>query len=63
MQPYEAQALSLDTAKAKRKLYFENKWSVQDSILATLDWYKDFYDNHNPVELCLKDINNYINPK
>ncbi len=63
MQPYEAQALSLDTAKAKRKLYFENKWSVQDSILATLNWYKDFYDNHNPVELCLKDINNYINPK
>lgn len=56
---HEAKLLSLDINKAKAKLNWKPVLNLQETIQATVDWYKTYKteDVHN---LCLKQIEDYM---
>lgn len=43
-QPHEANILKLDCSKAKTKLGWTPVWGIKESVKATCDWYRNFYD-------------------
>jgi CDP-glucose 4,6-dehydratase len=59
---HEAGILRLDISKAKSELGWRPKWNSNKTIERTIDWYKN---SLNPKcdypELCMKDINEYMN--
>ncbi len=57
---HEASLLSLNINKAKNKLGWFPKWSNQESIKKTIEWYKEFY--HSKTINTEYDLNNYLNP-
>ncbi|MDR2170976.1 MAG: CDP-glucose 4,6-dehydratase [Planctomycetaceae bacterium] len=56
---HEAVNLILDNAKAKRKLNWKPKWSLEKTIEKTITWYKNYYEK-NQIQT-LKQIEEYIN--
>lgn len=56
---HEAKLLMLDISKAKFKLGWEPRLSIEETIDLTTDWYKE-YRKTNVHELCLKQIENYL---
>ena len=56
---HEDQKLFLNPAKARKELSWKSKYSIDDSIILTMDWYKN-YSKGNVLELCEKQINDYI---
>lgn len=57
-QPYEAGLLRLDCSKALTHLCWKNVWNLENTIAATTNWYRNFYEN-NAISTDL-DIENYI---
>lgn len=57
---HEASILKLDISKSLAELEWSPKWSVNQSIEKTIEWYKN---KHNKIasdyELCIKDIEAY----
>jgi len=43
--PHEAKLLRLDSSKAKARLGWQSKWSAQEAVVKTMEWYKTFYKN------------------
>lgn len=41
-QPHEANLLYLDSTLAKTQLGWKPIWSLQDALIATADWYRNF---------------------
>ncbi len=58
-QPHEANLLKLDSAKAKNKLRWIPKLSLTEAIEMTVDWYKNFKENKDLIELTQKQIEVY----
>lgn len=58
-QPHEANLLKLDSAKAKNKLHWIPKLSLTEAIESTVDWYKNFKENKDLIELTQKQIEVY----
>ncbi|MDQ3324035.1 MAG: CDP-glucose 4,6-dehydratase, partial [Acidobacteriota bacterium] len=58
-QPHEANLLKLDSAKAKNKLHWFPKLSLNEAIEMTVDWYKNFKENKDLIELTQKQIEAY----
>jgi CDP-glucose 4,6-dehydratase len=56
---HEASLLSLNTEKAISDLSFTPKWSLKEAIQNTITWYKKFEKGHQPLSLCISDIENY----
>ena len=56
---HEDKKLFLNPTKARKKLNWNSKYSIDDSIRVTLDWYKN-YSKGNVLELCENQINDYI---
>ncbi len=54
----EAPLLNLDISKTYFELGFKPQYSIKETILHTVNWYKQF-DGSNAFSLCLKDINNF----
>jgi len=44
-QPHEANLLYLDSAKAKTRLGWQPVWTLDDTLTATAEWYRDFFIN------------------
>ncbi len=59
-QPHEAKHLALDIAKARRTLGFSPKWGLEQSIERTINWYKNFLNGEDPLELCHCDLGSYF---
>ncbi|ENQ3108570.1 CDP-glucose 4,6-dehydratase [Bacillus cereus] len=58
---HEATFLNLDISKAKFKLNWEPKWSLQQTLKHTVDWYKS-YHTHSCTRLrnlCVSQIKQY----
>ena len=56
---HEASLLSLNTEKAISDLSFTPKWSLKEAIQNTITWYKKYEKGHQPLSLCISDIENY----
>lgn len=56
---HEAQTLSLDSTKVKLITGWEPKWSFEQTISKTIDWYKARLEGRDPYELCLQNLKSY----
>jgi CDP-glucose 4,6-dehydratase len=62
----ESNTLQLSSTLAKTKLDWKNKWSQEDAVVSTVNWWKSIYENQiSPVDACktnldelLEDLNN-----
>lgn len=43
-QPHEANLLHLDSTKARRKLGWEPVWKLEETLLATAEWYRRYHE-------------------
>jgi CDP-glucose 4,6-dehydratase len=50
----ESISLKLNSTKSRAILGWKDKLDIDSSINLTAKWYRDFYDNKNPLELTLK---------
>ncbi len=58
--PHEAKLLSLDINKAKYRLDWKPLLNAKETVALTVDWYKN-YKTENVLELCQRQIDEYIN--
>lgn len=59
---HEAAYLALDSEKAARLLHWRGAWDFEQSVSATVDWYRKFYAERPKSMLgpCLADIERYM---
>jgi CDP-glucose 4,6-dehydratase len=57
--PHEAGWLALEICKARTVLGVEPRWSLDESVRRTMDWYRRLYDGADARGLCLSDIAAY----
>ena len=55
--------LKLDSTKSRAVLGWEDKLDIDSSINLTAKWYRDFYDNKNPLELTVKQAELFFSHK
>ena len=58
-QLHEASLLKLDISKAKSKLGWAPRWSLETAIDNTIKWYQAFKENENMIEFSIKQIKAY----
>lgn len=58
--PHEAQLLTLDISKARRRLGWQPRLTIDESIRLTVDWYRR-YRTENVYDLCMEQISQYEN--
>ncbi|MDA7464816.1 CDP-glucose 4,6-dehydratase [Candidatus Pelagibacter ubique] len=58
-QPYEANLLKLDISKAKSRLGWAPRWSVETAIDNTISWYQAFKENKDMIEFSVKQIKSF----
>ena len=58
-QPHEASLLKLDISKAKSKLGWAPRWSLNTAIDNTIKWHQAFKENENMMEFSIKQIKAY----
>jgi CDP-glucose 4,6-dehydratase len=56
---HEASLLKLDTSKARQKLGWEPKWSIDTALDKIIDWHKVWIAGGDIREMCLSQINEY----
>lgn len=59
--PHEANTLILDNNKSKKFLKWKPKWNIEESITKIIEWHKKNLNDENINEMCLSQINDYIN--
>lgn len=58
--PHEAKLLTLDISKARRRLGWQPRLTIDESIRLTADWYRR-YRTENVYDLCMEQISYYEN--
>lgn len=61
IKKHEANYLKLDISKAKMKLHWTPKWTTEQSLEATVEWYKAYKDKKSMKEFTYNQINSYQN--
>lgn len=56
IQAHEALSLKLDLSKTQSILKYQAKYTIDDSIKMTVDWYKAFYNKFNMFEFSSKAL-------
>ena len=59
--PHEAKVLSIDSAKARQRLGWAPRLSLEETLAWTVDWYKAFMRGDDVRELTLQQISKYAN--
>lgn len=57
--PYEAAILRLDCTKAKTKLRWKQKWTLEEAIVKTIEWQKALRNGENMHQFTLSQIDDY----
>ena len=57
--PHEANYLKLDISKAKQRLHWTPRWSLDTALTHITDWHQAWLGGQDMRALCLKQINNY----
>lgn len=58
--PHEAKFLTLSSAKAKAELDWQCKWSAEEAIAHTVEWYRAFYEGVDMAAFTQFQINAYV---
>ena len=58
-QPHEATLLKLDISKAKSKLGWFPRWSLETALKNTSDWYEAYKNKESMDDFSIKQINDY----
>ena len=57
----ETKSLSLKSMKAKKKLKWRSKWTQEESVVSTVEWWKSVTKKSlSPSEACMKDISELL---
>jgi CDP-glucose 4,6-dehydratase len=56
---HEAHLLSLDSSKARAQLGWSSQWSLDETLVNTVEWYKGFYRGEDVRAITLKQIQTY----
>jgi CDP-glucose 4,6-dehydratase len=59
--PHEANFLKLDISKAKQRLHWEPRWSLEQALDRTTDWHRAWLQGQDMRSICLQQINQYQN--
>ena len=57
--PHEANFLKLDISKARIRLGWAPRWTLQNALSATIDWHREWLDGKDMVEVSLRQISDY----
>ena len=57
---HEANFLKLDCSKARQELGWSPKWTLNNALDATVEWYQGNLNNDDVLALTIKQINSYI---
>ena len=57
--PYEADYLKLDISKARQRLHWSPRWSIDVAISRVVDWHKAWIDGQDMRAVCMKQISDY----
>jgi CDP-glucose 4,6-dehydratase len=60
-QPHEAANLSLDTAKAMRRLNWRPRWPLDHALGQIVEWHKAWLAGQPARDLCLRQIEDFTN--
>ena len=60
-QPHEANLLQLDISKVMNHLNWQPKFSANEAIELTVNWYKNYLNKQNAFQLIQKDIDSFLN--
>ena len=60
---YESKVLMLDSSKAKKFLSWQGTMSLKQSVKLIFDWHKDYCEKIKPLDICKKQIINYLRNK
>jgi len=58
--PHEANYLKLDISKSISKLGWRPRYKIEESILKTANWYKNWKNNMNAYDLCMQEIDEFF---
>lgn len=61
--PHEAKFLKLDCSKAHNHLFWWPKWDLIEALRKIVDWHKSELAEHNLRDICINQINEYMNTK
>lgn len=59
--PHEASLLSLDSSRARQLLNWHPRWSLEESLMKTVDWHKAWLSGSDMGAFCLEQIQAYQN--
>lgn len=59
-QPQEASVLKLDCSKAKARLGWTPRWSLDTALAKTLEWHEAWWENQSMKEVSLQQIETYL---
>jgi CDP-glucose 4,6-dehydratase len=57
--PHEARYLKLDISKARTRLDWQPRWTLEDALGRIVAWHKAWAGGSDMRELCLRDIHDY----
>ncbi len=57
--PHEADYLKLDISKARQRLQWSPRWSIDVAISRVVDWHKAWIDGQDMRAVCMKQIADY----
>ena len=57
--PHESKRLSLQIDKANNLLHWYPRWSFNESVKHTINWYSDVNKGASAIECCLSDLRNF----
>ncbi len=60
VHPHETRYLKLDIAKARQRLKWEPRWSLQCALSRILEWHQAWLSNQDMREICIKQIKSYV---
>jgi CDP-glucose 4,6-dehydratase len=58
--PHEAKLLRLDSTKAKLQLGWKPKYSINEALRLTVDWYRAYHRNEDVLSLTKKQVTQYL---
>ena len=59
-QPHEAKLLLLDSSKAKTKLGWEPRWSLETALEKIIEWHQAHKEKKSMGDISISQINSYL---
>lgn len=58
--PHEAGWLKLDISKARQRLHWAPRWTLDTALAHTAEWHRAWLEGHDMQAVCLRQISTYI---